>query len=704
MVAIIILLVFSQIKGIVKDERGKPLENVNIVVVETGIGTTTDENGEYVIKNLPQGDYTIKATIIGYAPQTKRISLTANQPINVDFVLRVLPVRIEGVTVMAKSYNPFGYNLKGSQIDDSPEDLDIQRVLSCLPGVGTVEDYSGRITVRGGDPDENLTVVDNVEINYPVHYSWFGGDGGSITILPSDIIDRIYFYTGNFPVRFGDKLSSVIDIKLKTKKESVFSLNIGTANIGIESKNSSFIFSFRKSNLGLMEKLLNMGSTQINYQDAFLKTFFHKGEKDTFFFLFLYTDDYLHFDGSSSAPEYGLNLPEVEVDWIQTQNIESFIWKHHFTFIENFSVSLSRKFIQWEATQKGRGSVRTVETCIPLKIEMSHKGFRGGFDYRYLNLSHLLYIAPDTTPTNVPLPGDTFQNFSTTYKCAAYIEKNFKINRFEILPGVRWDWFGITRKGVVAPRISISGGISSKTTLFGGIGWYYQSPRYDYLTRNKTLDYECAIHYSAGAEYHLQGYDKVKFEIYRKDYHNLISPVSDSADELDNSGKGVSKGIEIYLVKEVSKKLILKCSYSLSTSKRIDRYGEHFSDWDQRHIINIVGRWELSPYLYFDAKWRFATGRPYTPIIGREQHPVTGQWLPIYGDINSARYPNYHRLDIKIAWLFSFHHIKGELWVNLWNVYNHKNILSYTYDNDYCTRREIYQFLFLPILGIKMEI
>ena len=150
-------------------------------------------------------------------------------------------------------------------------------------------------------------------------------------------------------------------------------------------------------------------------------------------------------------------------------------------------------------------------------------------------------------------------------------------------------------------------------------------------------------------------------------------------------------------------------SYAYALSKRRDRVGEpyRFYSFDQTHVATFAASYNLTPTWEFGAKWQYRTGNPYTPVEDRTIRfdPRDGKpiYVPVYAETNSGRLPPYHRLDLRVSKIFQFARWKLGIFLELLNAYNRKNLLDYSYNQDYTEREDVNQLPFIPYLGITAE-
>ena len=132
------------------------------------------------------------------------------------------------------------------------------------------------------------------------------------------------------------------------------------------------------------------------------------------------------------------------------------------------------------------------------------------------------------------------------------------------------------------------------------------------------------------------------------------------------------------------------------------------SDYDQPHMLTAVANIQLPNNLHICLKWRYTSGRPYTPVIGRiyhesESNSQNGFWLPVEGEKNSSRLPEYHRLDLRLEKVFSFSKFKLSPYIEVYNVYNRKNCSEVIWNENYTDQYETVQLPLLGAVGFSLE-
>ncbi|MDT8324581.1 MAG: TonB-dependent receptor, partial [Bacteroidota bacterium] len=243
-------------------------------VKETSFGSATDLEGRFAVRNVPAGTYRVQASVIGYTPELAAdVVVSPGRETQVDFDLAPTAIDLEEVVVEADYFRRnadapvSAQTLSYEEIRRAPGGQeDVIRAVSVLPGV--VQASAGRndLIVRGGAPSENLYVVDGLEIPNINHFGTQGATGGPLSFINLDFVKDVTFTTGGFGPRYGDKLSSVMNIQLKEGRRDRIGgkINVSATQFGLNTEGpigeqGSFLFSARRSYLDLIFKAAGFG-------------------------------------------------------------------------------------------------------------------------------------------------------------------------------------------------------------------------------------------------------------------------------------------------------------------------------------------------------------------------------------------------------------------------------------------------------------
>jgi len=722
------------ISGEVRDAVTKqPLPGANIMIEGTKIGSACDESGYFAIKNVAPGRYTIRASMIGYLSSViTELNINPNRNHSINFELNSAAMEIEEVNVTADYFakpedNPVSFRtISPDEIRRSPGSAeDIFRVMQSLPGVATAGAKSAQLIVRGGSSDENLTLLDGIEVYNPIHFARTGESMGVISIVNPALLQKVDFLTGGFPVKYGDKMSSVFDMSLRDGNKEVFNTdaNLNIAGFGVMLdgplfENSNMILSLRRGFFDLITSTLKRPVAP-SYYDAVGKITYDLDNKNKISLVGFYYIDQIERTGTEKEETSNWNrydyLTRDDYGAAFGINWRSLISDNAFTLTTLSYTSNGWNTLQGTETEPSLMGEDIRENELSLKSELNYKlstkfNLKIGGQLKSINSDNESWTPADTTRKGTIIPANTilYQPDATT-KAALFMQSSFRIfDPLIVTAGLRYDYFALTSENNFSPRISLSYNITDKTIFNLAYGKYYQSPASYQIApdeRNLFLKSSYAIHYIAGIEQRLNHDTKASIEIYHKELSNLfVDP--DSSNLLLNTGSGYAQGIEFAIQKKFTEGFVGSASYSYSISKRRDYESLALYDFehDRPHILNLLFGLEVGAGWQIGAKFQYASGNPYTPVTGVTE--IDNIFYVIDGEKNSARYPDYHKLDIRIDKQFIFESWSFSLYLDLWNVYNRDNVSSYSFKadtNGELTSTPRYDLGITPILGFTAK-
>ena len=205
----------SSINGFIREsETGEPIGYANVFLANTSLGSATNQDGYYVISNIPNGDYVINASMIGFTMHKEDIYFDLNQSIRLDIVLKKEVIQSSEILVTAERQK-FQRTVESSQISLDLREInaapafiepDVFRTLQMLPGVQTSSDLSSALYVRGSTPDQNLIMLDGIAIYNPFHLF------GIFSTFNTDAIKEADFHAGGFPARYGGRMGAILNV------------------------------------------------------------------------------------------------------------------------------------------------------------------------------------------------------------------------------------------------------------------------------------------------------------------------------------------------------------------------------------------------------------------------------------------------------------------------------------------------------------
>ncbi|UCC81067.1 MAG: TonB-dependent receptor [Candidatus Zixiibacteriota bacterium] len=689
----------------------EPLPGARVILAGTGLGAATNIDGDYLIDNIPVGTYVVQASLIGYDYDVKNdVVIDPTKVIELDFALRENPLDY-GKIVVTPDYFTKSPDFELSTQVQSNEEIrrlpggfeDVVRAVSILPGVAQAQNGRNDLIIRGGAPSENLYVVENLESNNINHFGTQGASGGPLSFINLDYVEETSFTTGGFGVRYGDKLSSVLNIDLRKGRTDRLGgkATISASQFGLDfesplSDNASFLLSARRSYLDLIFKASGFSFVP-EYWDFISKVDYRIGKSDNISFLVT---------GALDRVKYFNDTPDDLFDNSrvlgsdQDQAISGITWQH---LIQNGFTNLTIGYNFADFFYQQNDSLlnpifrnKSTENEIYVKGEIIYQFSRefevtAGLKTQHLNFRNDVLISGFLTDYGDSLAIDRLFEASAT-KASSFMQFSYYKKWFKLSAGLRGDYFDLIKdKYATSPRFQGSISLSEVTDINLSYGQYFQSPSNIWLIANpinRELSFIKANQYIAGIEQLLRRDVKASLETYYKTYHDYPSSLdrpylimantgagfgggdegfaSFGLDRLASDGKGRSWGIEFLVQKKYSEIPcygIISIGYGHSKFTAIDGITRP-SNWDQRWIINLGGGYIFDSKWEIGTKFRLATGRPYTPFNNDGTKDISAY--------NTERIDVNHSLDLRLDRRWMFDKWMMVTYVDIQNIYNRR--------------------------------
>lgn len=544
-------IIFSQsgfISGSVTDaQSSEGLIGANIIVNELdNMGAAADLKGYFRIK-VPVGSYSIRVSLVGYNTVIKTdVIVRSGADAVVNVKLSPTALELDQITVVADYFdksiieNDLSTVVLGAEeVRRSPgSSQDFQRILQAMAGVSFSTDQTNELLVRGGAPNENLVIFDNMEIHSTNHYPNEMNSGGPINMINVDLIDDIQFSTGGFIAKYGDKLSSVLVVNSRegTRNSPLkINTNLSMAGFGaiaegkIDGGKGSWIFSGRKSYINLIAG--SFGLTSIPYYyDAQFKIAYDLSKEHKLSWSGIYGNDKIHIEGVPDRTDinYANSADTIDVENInvkQNQYAVGFtlrsIWTNNFFSVatvstNNYHDNIDFSFDYTERRYDNTGKMTNTNILsrrsyfnnlsdngtTDLKLDFvwnlnRNNELNFGGAYRTGRYKQSTSISADTVRYDVNGDGVFDGNDIIIARPDAYFTNDYKLfdqfksyfylndklklfnNRLLINLGLRYDYFTYSKQGSISPRISASYYfIPDITNINFAYGRYYQSQSY----------------------------------------------------------------------------------------------------------------------------------------------------------------------------------------------------------------------------------
>ena len=327
-----------ELKLLVLDsENDMPLESVNVLLDSSKGGGITDLKGIFKIK-LPSRDYKLSLEYLGYANEELFISLNKNLSLVVK--MEVFEEKLSEIIVRAKNLNEnvetpqMGvFNITSEELVKIPSafgEFDVLKSITLMAGVNNAGDVSNGISVRGGSLDQNLMLYESAPVFNPTHLF------GLLSVFTPDIISKLDMYQANIPSKYGGRISSVMDIKVKNPYSDKLELNGG---IGLLSSRLKITAPILKDKL-LISTALRGGftdflfpifvkrlkNTKANFYDGTMKLLYLVNENNQVSYNYFTSNDFYQLDLISNVEKINSEFNQYDFG---TSN-HTLKWLHNF--------------------------------------------------------------------------------------------------------------------------------------------------------------------------------------------------------------------------------------------------------------------------------------------------------------------------------------------------------------------------------------
>ncbi len=700
-----------------------------------GYETDTDESGEFVFTELGVGEWRVLADPEGYYPLRTTEEVRDGERTDVRYLIE------------KQSYNPYDVTVETDRVKREVNRTvidakraeripgtfgDVLAVVNNFPGVARTN--FNQLVVRGSAPEDSRRFVNGIEVPLLFHF------GGLRSVLPSGVIDRIEFYPGNFSVEYGRATGGIVDVGLKTlnpkQLDGYLDISVLDASLWLEAPITdelSIAVGGRRSYIdAILEAALPQDSFELvapRYYDFQLLASYQPSAEHRVNGLFFFSDDEFRvlfdepavFDPEFVVEDIGFGTTFyrgiVEYQFVPNKDVQNELK----ISIGNDTVGLNVGTGIFFNVDLLQAQVR--DTTVFRLNEFFR--VRTGLDYLFQNVTGDIR---SPTPPSEGQPDDDqglqdgnllFTSFDEDLHATGLFAE-FEIRPLEpllIVPGVRFDHYSRTDEFGLSPRLTARYQLAEQWAVKGGVGLFSQEPVYyetDPVFGNPDLGLEKAIHYSAGFEYTPVKYVNIDVTGFYKDMFDLVSPTvatTSQGDEVrplrySNEGEGRVYGVEVSAKHELSDGFYGWVAYTLSRSERLDAESDEYRlfDFDQTHILTLIGAYQLPENWEISARWRYVSGNPETPVVGATYDSRGDRYRRVNGPVNSARVDAFHQLDIRIDKRWVFGSWMLNVYLDIQNVYNRQNAEGADYNYDFTKKESTTGLPILPVLGIRGEI
>ncbi|MGQ1890316.1 TonB-dependent receptor [Thermophagus sp. OGC60D27] len=746
------------VSGYVKDaETGETLIGATIAITGEGTGTVTNIYGYFSLE-VPAPGRMLRFAFLGYNSHDLIVNRDTVVTIELEPAAQTLGevvIKAEG-DIYSSRFPLIGLEkLESSSIRRIPVlmgETDPMKAVQMLPGVSATSEGSSNFTVRGGNPDQNLLLMDEAIVYNAGHLLGF------FSVFNNDAVKSIELYKGDFPASEGGRLSSVLDVHTKEGNMKKFK---GSAGIGLISSRlnlegpivkdkSSFFLSGRRSYLDLFLPLSPdeaIHDNKLYFYDTNMKFNWIVNENNRIFLSGywgrdVFSDDLARLNYGNTTFTFRWNhvfspslfanftLVKSKYDYFLGTSENDF---DDLEWVSEFNDYMVGSDFSWyiNSTRTLRFGNRTIYHRVdPGDVSGTdeYSLFRSIKLPRNNSLEHGIYIShtDELTPwlvLRVGLRYSLFQNIGGG-KVFEFDDDYIVTDTLYYSSGEIFnEYHGLEPRAGVS--VEISPRLSAKLS-------YSRTRQYIQLASNSTSSTPLDVWFPASPNVKPQVADQVSLgffhtsrdrvfensvEVFNKWMENTID-FKDHPDLILNEtiesevrqGKAWARGFEI-----MSRWNTLRFNgwvgYTFLKSERvapdINDGKPYLSQYDHTHDLSVFMNYRLSSRTSLSWNWIYYTGSPVTMPVGR--YEVSGEMVPLYSERNGERMPDYHRLDLSLTIRGRKGRGKGGEWIfSLYNVYGRKNAWAINFVSDETDPYKIkaektYLFSVVPSISYKLE-
>lgn len=700
------------VRGQIVDTDSKiPLIGATIVVegVTPLMGTTADLDGNFRLDAVPVGRHNFKITYVGYEPFTlPEVLVSSGKEVVLNIELKESTQAINEVVIRSNTSKDKPVNSMATlsartfSVEETSRFAggldDPARLASAFAGVTTTQTTNNAIIIRGNSPRGVLWRFEGVDIPAAFHFpnvDFVGG--GGYTVLSNQMLRNSDFYTGAFPAEYGNAISGVFDIKMRSgnAEKREFTAGIGTSGIDISAegpftkgKSSTYLFNYRYSTLALLGKLTDFPNLP-TFQDLTFKLDFPTSSLGTFSFWAMGADD-------TNQKEADADTLNWKTDYDRTgqryfNRFGAIGLSHRISFgtktyllttisADGMRYGMRKEEYTFDSQLLPTDYIKSTEGKYTFRSIMNHKfgqrvNSRSGITLNSLFFDNRLDKAFRESPEEMI----TFVNNSGSgFSAQAFTQ--FKIDITQSLStniGFHSSYLNVNKKATIEPRAGLSWYFSQNDELSFAYGLHSQMEElrtyYSQVDNNgtievpnKNLDFLKSHHFVLGYSRKVSDFMRIKIEpyyqilqdipVYANSSFSIINITSNWAinRQLENTGTGKNYGIDFTVERFLKDGYYYLFTASLFDSKYTGGDGnEYNTTFNRGHVVNLLAgkEWMIKSknILGISAKVTYMGGLRYTPALYEES--IAAQlYKPDNSKAFASQFPSSTGVDLSITY------------------------------------------------------
>ncbi|MFD2034472.1 carboxypeptidase-like regulatory domain-containing protein [Belliella marina] len=668
--------------GVIQGKVRNPISNesipfANIVVLDSEIGTVSDENGVYRIEGIEPGLYNVRASFVGFRSKTVyEVQVSRSKAVQLDFELEEEAADLNEVVVSSEfsrsEETPLSVRkLNANEIERYPGgNRDISKVIQSLPGVASTASFRNDIIIRGGAPNENKFYIDEIEVPVINHFATQGSSGGPVGILNVNLIQNVEVVTGGFPANRMNSLSSFFEFQLKEGRRDKMAtqLTVGASELTLSNegplgKKTTYLVSARRSYLQGLFRLIGLPflptfndfqfKTQTKFNDKTELTLIGVGAIDQFALNFDVPNDETFEEREERLYLLGSLPISSQWNYATGAKLKRYRSNGFWTFIlsRNMLNNQSYKYFNNDESNPQNLIFDYTSQESENKFRAENSIFGKGYSLKYgINYEFARYFINNFDRSSLSSEGGVIsvnnKVFFNSYGAFVSGTKTSSDERLLLSGGIRMDGsdFGKTAQNPlnqISPRVSVSYQLKPNFFLTANSGIYYQKPPYTALgyrnNEGDLLNQQNDIRFIRSTQF-ITGIERVfpeknrrlTIEGFYKHYNNYPSSIRNGIalsnlgadfgvignEPVSSNAEGRAYGVEFLAQQRLFNNFYGIAALTLVRSEFTNPNTEGFipSSWDNRFIVSLTAGKRFGKNWELGGRWRFLGGAPYTPF------------------------------------------------------------------------------------------
>lgn len=756
--------VTQSIRGtVIDDASGIPLFGVTVIILGTDplLGAVSDDDGKFRIESVPVGRYDIRVSYVGYnAFIAREIIVSSGKETALDISLDESVEMLDQVEIKATSNKSETLNsmttVSARQVNMEEANRyaggfdDPARLVSSYAGV-TSSIGNNAIAIRGNSPKGLLWRMEGVQIPNPNHFAdYITLGGGAVTALSSQTMGTSDFFTGAFPAEYGNALSGVFDISMRTGNTDKHEYTFQAGIVGIDAASegpfkkgsrSSYLFNYRYSTLGLLAPILPQEMGIITYQDLSFKLNF-PSDWGTFSVWGIGAYDFQGKDAINDSADWKSADDSQEFSTLMTMGAAGISFKKIIgkrTYIQA-TAAATQNGMDWSQSRYDTQMIMQPENDVTdfrwhyiFQAHVNHK-----FSARHTNRSGIIcdWLWYDTQIRNADDFGElmTYAN-DRDHTCLwqAYSQSKFSLtDRFTVNAGLHVQYLALNGNFALEPRLGARWNFLPGHTLSVAYGLHSQVEKLElYLVEqqtsagiimpNKDLEFNKSHHFVLGYEYMINENTVFKAEPYLQllfdvpvvpgSYISTINldDVWNFDDSLVNTGRGRNFGIDLTLERYLDNGFYYLVTASFFDSKYSGGDGlERNTRYNKGYVMNFLAgkEWKIGDEKknFLGANIRFTySGGDYIIPADEGKSLDEGSIVYDYNHAYSEKLTAAPVLSVSASYRINKRNHSSAWSFQLINALGYKEFQEYYYDEPSKSVQKKYDTLIIPNISYKIE-